>query len=360
MIVMSLFIYDWEVVSPVGIGKELFTQAVNEKLAQGDDFSSDGSCTGSVVFEDFDKKAYLGKKGVRGMDNLGAYATVASHLMVGNRAAFTDDERARVGVVLGTGTGSVKSQLEFIQDLHVQEQVEWVNPIQFPQTVMNCAAGQVSIWHHFTGVNTTVSGGYHSGVTALEYASNALRQSRVDQVFVGCAEEHSPYAKYLFPVDDRALRGTQHLGEGCAMFLAGERCLNNNDAELFGFRRFAYFKRHSREKQIDDLSRAIGNVLQDRDGRESGLRRICFNRFSHAEEAVIEGVKQRLPEAKRAASWCSNTVVADCLSASTGFQLGLLMAANGFSEEADSLDLAVTFDPSGGVAVSFLKHGAEV
>lgn len=356
---MNIFIRDWEVVSPAGVGKQAFTQTARKALAAKNEPSVEADAMGPFTFKDFDKKKYLGKKGVRGMDGLGAYATVASHLLVCSRPELLDSDRSRVGVVLGTGTGSVKSQIEFIRDLRVLEQVEWVDPIQFPQTVMNCAAGQVSIWHRFTGVNTTVSGGYHSGITAFEYAANALKQSRVDRVLVGCAEEYSPYSQCLLPVDGRDLRKTQRLGEGCVIFLAERQRTEESDIEVIGLQRLAYFNRYDPQQRVDGLVREITNTRRRNGLNKARLRRICFNRFSKLETEIVHELGSRLTDGITINLLCSNGVIADCMSATTGLQFGLLLAVGSLPDQAPGWDLVLTFDPSGGVAMSILRYGAE-
>lgn len=355
---MSLFVRDWTAVSPLGVGKASFCDAVRARLAHEDGLPWGVFPDPPALFDAFDKKAYLGNKGVRGMDNLGAYATVASHLLVSGQPAFSQEDRSRVGVVLGTGTGSLKSHVEFIRDLHEQERVEWVNPIQFPQTVINCAASQVGIWHGFTGVNTTVSGGQHSGVTAFEYTDNLFQQGRTDLVLVGCAEEYSHYSPFLFPVDPRGLRERQALGEGCVLFATTASRCSDSEAELFGFRRLSRLKAYDRERLITAMAVLIDEHLAQRGSLERGLRHICFNAFSPTETEVIAALRQRAAGMDSAVAWCSNAIVADCLSATMGFQIAVLLAAHSGARDGPATDLALTFDAGGGGSVTFVEWEA--
>lgn len=345
---MSLFIHDWEIVSPMGVGKEIFIKSINTFSAE-----NRKPAAHSTLFENFDRKDYLGKKGVRNMDELGAYATVASQLLKHRRPELFAIDTSRIGVILGTGTGSIKSQIEFIQDLHIQEQVEWVNPIQFPQTVMNCAAGQVSIWNQFTGINTTVSSGYHSGISALMYATNALTQSRVDRILVGCAEEYSTYSCFLFPVDERNLRNRQMLGEGCALFFAGNQRLTLSDVEIISFKRFSHFNHYTPLQRIEAL---VPEVKATLDTRNISLKRICFNRFSSLETEIAQTLSQRLPANSEVILLCSNDFVGDPLSATAGLQTALLLAQKSPSADVAYADLVLTFDPAGRIAISILIH----
>lgn len=351
---MSLFIRDWSVVSPLGIGRSEFQSFIEQRTEQqATDWTSHP--TYPTLFESFDKKKHLGKKGVRGMDQLGAYATTASQLLSQQTEALTDQDHSKVAVVLGTGTGSVKSQIEFIKDLHVQERVEWVDPIQFPQTVMNCAAGQVSIWHKFTGVNTTISSGYQSGVTACEYANNLFGQNRVDWALVGAAEEYSEYSRNMFPHASTHLHHDHPMGEGCAMLLASREKQEHTVAEILGSQRFAWLARQSSDQRSATLSQLIGDALQKVAG-SIPVNRICFNAFSDDEHKVVQSLVQNNAVLNSAKTICSNALLGDCSSSTAIFQVCLLLATYPPSEAA-SIDLVLTNDVAGGVALTIIQQG---
>jgi 3-oxoacyl-[acyl-carrier-protein] synthase II len=61
--------------------------------------------------------------------------------------------------------------------------------MDFSNTVLNAAAGQVAIWHQLRGVNTTVAAGSVSGLHALGYAADLIRRGRADVIVAGGAEE---------------------------------------------------------------------------------------------------------------------------------------------------------------------------
>jgi 3-oxoacyl-[acyl-carrier-protein] synthase II len=364
---MSLYLSDWNVVSPLGIGKEAFSRGA-AAAAAGLPAAAVAQPMQPLVFQDFDKKIYLGKKGVRNLDTLCAYATVASYQLVqGCADGWVHDpaEKARTGVVLGTGSGSVRSQLDFICELHRQEQVEWVDPVQFPQTVMNCAAGQVGIWHGFTGVNVTVSGGYQSGVTALQYAHNLLRHGRVDRVLAGCVEEFSAYSSFQLPLDSRELRRADRLGEGCAMFLAAAQPRHADDVEVLVAERNTQCRRGTREQMVEALLQTVRSRLAARFAALAAavpIARICCNRLSSADSAdarredqLVDALRRGLSQAQQATLLCSNDVLADCLAATTGLQIGLVFSL-GKPARVPACDLVLTFDPLGAVGLVLLAY----
>jgi 3-oxoacyl-[acyl-carrier-protein] synthase II len=122
---------------------------------------------------------------------------------------------SRLGLVLGTGSGSVQSIMDFTRDSLSGEKPFHVDPARFPNTVMNKAAGQSAIWHGIKGPNTTIAGGWLTGLLALSYAVRIYRAGRCDRVLCGAAEEYSVQRAWLeWHTGTRA-----PLGEGGAVFL---------------------------------------------------------------------------------------------------------------------------------------------
>src|SRR5207248_2320963 len=66
-----------------------------------------------------------------------------------------DRGRGRVGVVLGTTVGSLRSMSDYTRETLIEERPYLVSPALFPNTVMNCAAGQSAIRHGLAGINAT-------------------------------------------------------------------------------------------------------------------------------------------------------------------------------------------------------------
>ncbi len=83
---------------------------------------------------------------------------------------------------------------------------------------MNCCTGQVAIWNQLRGVNATIAGGRLSGLNAVRYARNAIRQGHVDRVLVGGVEELCPQSAWGWHVTG-ALPPGAALGEACAVFM---------------------------------------------------------------------------------------------------------------------------------------------
>jgi 3-oxoacyl-[acyl-carrier-protein] synthase II len=164
---------------------------------------------------DFDVRAHLGRKGTSFLDRATALALVACGRALADRDLPLDDEnRHRVGVVLGTTIGSLKSTMDFSRETLVQDKPYLVNPVLFPNTVMNCASGQSAIRYGLRGPNATVAGGPVAFLSALRYAVNALRRGYADALLVGGVEEFTPNTAWA-----ASLTGTAPAGEAAAVYV---------------------------------------------------------------------------------------------------------------------------------------------
>ncbi|WP_199434091.1 beta-ketoacyl synthase N-terminal-like domain-containing protein [Qaidamihabitans albus] len=182
----------------------------------------------------FDTRAELGRKGTSFFDRRTALAVVAC------RAALEDAgidlataDRKRVGIVLGTSAGSVKSSVEYAVETFTQDRPHMVNPGLFPTTVMNCAAGQAAIWFGLRGVNATLAGGPLALVSVLRYGANLLSTGQADVLLAGVVDELTPHAAWL--ARTTGLPASTQPGEGGAVFtLSAARREAAPDAEILG------------------------------------------------------------------------------------------------------------------------------
>ncbi|MFF0294321.1 beta-ketoacyl synthase N-terminal-like domain-containing protein [Kitasatospora sp. NPDC004614] len=185
------------VVTPAGLGLDALGAALaGAPVAGGDpaDVTAETLPPRPVrVAPELPVAELLGKKGNRQLDRTTKLALIATRLALDVAAAGTPESgpvtTARSGVVLGTSTGSIRSSSEYSRETLELEKPYLVNPGLFPNTVMNCAAGQVAIRHGLHGVNATLAGGHLSGLQAVKYARNALRQGHADRLLVGGVEE---------------------------------------------------------------------------------------------------------------------------------------------------------------------------
>ncbi|MFJ9041556.1 beta-ketoacyl synthase N-terminal-like domain-containing protein [Streptomyces sp. NPDC102406] len=219
---MPLVISAWSAISPYGVGNA----PLSEGLAEGRDTVADlDRDTYEVPFRqaalvpDFSAATYVGKKGTRTMDRVTALAVTAVGGLVGAIAEELAARPEQTALVLGTGSGSVQSIMDFTKDSLSGERPYHVEPARFPNTVMNRAAGQSAIWHHIKGPNTTVAGGSLTGLLALSYALRLHRGGHCARVLCGAAEEFSTQRAWLEWHGRAEEERESPLGEGAAVFL---------------------------------------------------------------------------------------------------------------------------------------------
>ncbi|MFL6129910.1 MAG: beta-ketoacyl synthase N-terminal-like domain-containing protein [Mycobacteriales bacterium] len=226
-------VVDWSALSGLGVGRDDFARGF---LAAGP------ADPAGLRVEDFDAAALLGKKGTRTLDRMTAQVIATAGMVLAGQPD-APGARARIGLVLGTSTGSVQSITEFTRDTFVRDRPYLVNPANFPSTVMNNAAGRTAIWYGLRGPNSTIAAGHLTGLVALRYASRLIRLGYVDTLLVGAVEEVSEAVSVGVGAMRRAGTlgpgsGSAPLGEGCAFFLLDGRdgdATGGAVAELVGF-----------------------------------------------------------------------------------------------------------------------------
>jgi 3-oxoacyl-[acyl-carrier-protein] synthase II len=194
----GVFITAWSALTPFGHGRAAFADGVRRgEPAATVSTKDDWAQADARVVPDFDVVAQLGRKGTSSMDRTSALAIATLRELVSEV-----DTDARTGVVLGTTSGSTRTQFEFTRDSLTRRKPYLVNPAQMPFALMNSAAAQCAMWHGLTGPNSTVAAGRNSGPAVLRYASRLLRTGRASGVFAGAVEEHSGARELLEPGGD--------------------------------------------------------------------------------------------------------------------------------------------------------------
>ncbi len=219
-----LAITGWGVLTSTGTGADEFGAAVRDGRGGLVDvegaFDGDLPVAKACALVGFHAKEFLGRKGTAFLDRSTALGLVGCHLALADTDLVIDDaNRDRVGIVLGTTAGSLKATSDYSRETLVQKKPYQVNPVLFPNTVMNAAAGQSAIWHKLKGVNATVAGGQLAGLNALRYARNLVRRDYVDGALVGAVEEFSPHTAWGTHNLHQQLGVQVPVGEGSAVFV---------------------------------------------------------------------------------------------------------------------------------------------
>lgn len=146
----------------------------------------------------FDRIQRLGRKGTSTFDRVTSLALAAcGEALTAASLPETEQSTDRFGVVAATTNASLKSVTDFSRATFEEERPYLVNPMLFPNTVMNCAAGQAAIRFQLRGPNATIAGADLAGIQMLRYALGLARHGYLDQALVFGVEELTPEYRAL-------------------------------------------------------------------------------------------------------------------------------------------------------------------
>lgn len=141
--------------------------------------AEDGRQVGRVELNAGD---FLSPKERKRVDRLGLFSVIASRLALQDAGIeLTDENRTRVGTILGTGVGPMESMEGFGAPI-IDEGAGGANPAVFPNTVYNAAGGQVAIKVGALGSASTVTAGHAAGASALCYGFDLAATDHADAV----------------------------------------------------------------------------------------------------------------------------------------------------------------------------------
>lgn len=292
---MRLAITGYGVVSPFGVGRESWEAA----LAEGGDARARAFRGRSEVLEGelaerartaevwgFDPNEHLGDKGHRAFDRLTKFLIVAAKRALADSGLKPESGWVEggpgptdVGVCSATAYGSLDAITELNRVAELEDP-RYINPARFPNTVINAAAGYVSIWEDMRAPNTTVVDGNCGALDAVLTAATHLVHERGRAFLVGGGEVVSE-PLYLAMrrlgvlADGRTDGQGVEMGEG-ACFLAVERV---GDAKARGAR-------------IEAEIRGYGTAF---DAPHSEALLVCAT-----PDAVARAVREALAEARLA------------------------------------------------------------
>ncbi|MFN3466854.1 MAG: beta-ketoacyl-[acyl-carrier-protein] synthase family protein, partial [Candidatus Brocadiales bacterium] len=176
------------IISPIGTGREAFWEALAGGVSgiRPITLFDVSKYTSRVAGEisDFSPKTYLGQKGIRHFDRTSLLVTAATAMALEDARLNKVYGEEDMGIVVGSTFGSINSISTFDMEA-LKEGPNYVNPMDFPNTVLNAPASRASIFCQAKGLNSTVSTGETSGVDAIIYAADFLKMERIKVVLAG-------------------------------------------------------------------------------------------------------------------------------------------------------------------------------
>jgi len=179
-------------ITPVGIGKDAFWSALLEgksgvgRITRFDPTDFATQIAGEV--KDFDATKFIDRKEAKRMDRFTQFAVAAAKMAIEDAKLDLDQEdRARIGTVIGTGIGGMETLSEQSEVLSKKGPGR-MSPFFVPMMISNIAAGQTSITFGLQGPTTTVVTACATGTNAIGDASRMIRHGYADVVVAGGTE----------------------------------------------------------------------------------------------------------------------------------------------------------------------------
>ena len=179
------------VISSIGAGVEEFERNLYAGCCGIGPSPLLGENSTAAEVRNFNPQPWLGNKGIRVLDRSARLLCVAAHMALtstGLQQQEGGEGDPNLGLVCGTMFGSVHSITSFDWS-GLTDGPSYVNPMEFPNTVINSPAGQAAIKFKLRGVNSTISAGLVSGLYAIHYAAEFLRFGRATALLAGGVEE---------------------------------------------------------------------------------------------------------------------------------------------------------------------------
>jgi len=180
------------VISPLGIGKELFWENLVagkngiSRITRFDASAFDSRIAGEV--KDFDPSQFLEKKEARRLVRFIQFAIAASKLAVEDaKLSITPENATDIGVIIGSGIGGIDFLEEQARTLHEKGPGK-LSPFTVPFMITDMAAGYTSINLGAKGPNFCVVTACATGTHCIGEAFKLIQRGGASAVIAGGSE----------------------------------------------------------------------------------------------------------------------------------------------------------------------------
>jgi 3-oxoacyl-[acyl-carrier-protein] synthase II len=180
------------VISPIGTGKEVFTEALRQGKSGANritafDVSAFSTQIGAHV-KDCSVEDYLDKKKVRRMARFSQFGLVAAKMAVTDSGLdLSKEDLSRIGVITGTGIGGL-DVIEHEEKNLLDKGPRRVSPFLIPMIITNILPGEIAIEYGFTGMNYAVTSACASANNAMGDSFRMLIHGDADIIITGGSE----------------------------------------------------------------------------------------------------------------------------------------------------------------------------
>ena len=180
------------IVSPIGYGvKENWENITAGKSGIGPItlFDTSGfSVTIAGEVDSFDPTDFLPEKDARRMDRFIQFSMVAGNEAIRNSGLEISEENADlIGVYIGAGIGGVTT-IEATTTKFNETGARRISPFYIPMSIVNMAAGNISINHGLRGPNLAVTTACSTGTHAIGDAARLIQFGDADAMIAGGTE----------------------------------------------------------------------------------------------------------------------------------------------------------------------------
>ncbi|MCA0453227.1 MAG: beta-ketoacyl-ACP synthase II [Chloroflexi bacterium] len=137
----------------------------------------------------FDPAQYMPAKEVRRRDRYQHLVLAAGKQAVESSGiAVTDENRHRIGTIIGSSVGGVGAYWEQAQILIESNDPRRISPFGIPMLMVNGGSDLVSIEYGTTGTSATPISACATGADCIGMAFDLIRAGRLDAAFAGCGD----------------------------------------------------------------------------------------------------------------------------------------------------------------------------
>lgn len=138
--------------------------------------------------KDFDGDAIFGRREARRMDLVSQFALVAARQAVEDAdLEVTDENRDRIGAIIGTGIGGIGTLYDNIKILLEQGPLR-VSPFLIPKMLPDTPGGMIAIEMGIRAINMAVVTACATGTNAIGESAEIIRRGQADVILAGGAE----------------------------------------------------------------------------------------------------------------------------------------------------------------------------
>ena len=180
------------VLSPIGIGKQEFVDALREGKSGANPITAFDASNFATKFcanvKNFVPENFIDKKKARRMARFTQMGVAAAKMAIEDaKLDLSKEDLSRIGVITGTGIGG----LEITEEEHsvvVEKGPRRVSPFLIPMIITNMLPGEIAIEYGFTGPNYAISSACASANHAIGNALRLLRYGDADVIVTGGSE----------------------------------------------------------------------------------------------------------------------------------------------------------------------------